>query len=151
MDPEEFIAVALRLAASQREADRRTAVGRAYFGAFHVARRFLTDCGLHFSRKEMYGAEIHTKVRYCLGRSGSIDGLNAGSNLLILRKQRNAADYDLDAKSFDTPTAVLRMVLLAPEIVDAMQRCRLDPAFSETRDRIRGYARDVLRITVLED
>lgn len=151
MEPAEFISVGLRLATSEREADRRTAVSRAYYGAFHVARRFLADCGLNFPQKEMYGAEIHTKVRYCLGESGSANAVHAGKRLLTLRNQRNAADYDLDSTLFDTVAMVLQMVRMAPEIVDAIEQCRREPDSPQTRDRIRTYARDVLRVTVRED
>jgi uncharacterized protein (UPF0332 family) len=151
MDPLEFISVALRLATSQREADRRTAVGRAYYGAFHVARGFLVDCGLYFSPKEMFGAEIHRKIQYCLRQSANLSAVRAGNRLSTLRNQRNAADYDLESKAFGTTAAVLRMVRVAPDIVDAIQQCRRDPAFSETRDKIRAYARDILRITVRDE
>lgn len=151
MEPADFIAVALRLATSEREADRRTAVGRAYFGAYHVARRFLVDCGLHFSRKEMYGAETHTKVRYCLGAAANADAVNVSKNLRTLRNQRNAADYDLESTGFASVATVLQIVRMAPEIVDAVQQCCREPAFSEMRDKIRTYARDVLRIAVRDE
>lgn len=151
MDPLEFISVALRIANTDREADRRTAVGRAYYGAFHVARQFLLDCGLYFSPKQTYAAEIHTRVRYCLLESGNPDAVHAGNRLFALRNQRNAADYDLDSTSFKSMASTFAMVRIAPEIVDALERCRLEPGFSETRGKIRIYARDVLRMTVRED
>lgn len=151
MEPAEFISVALRLATSHREADRRTAISRAYYGAFHVALRFVQNCGVYFAPKETYGAEIHRKVRYCLRESGNASAVDAGGSLLTLRNQRNAADYDLDSAIFGNSANVLRTVLLAPEIVDALQRCRLEPAFSETRAKIRAYARDVLRATVRDE
>jgi hypothetical protein len=43
------------------------------------------------------------------------------------------------------------MVRTAPEILDDIQRCGREPAFIETRDTIRAYASDVLRITVREE
>lgn len=46
MDPAEFISLALRLSTSHREADLRTAVSRAYYGAFHLVRELLEDCGV---------------------------------------------------------------------------------------------------------
>ncbi|HEX5447051.1 MAG TPA: hypothetical protein VFW87_24765 [Pirellulales bacterium] len=142
--------MALRLSNSRNEADLRTSVSRAYYGAFHVARQFLGDCGLHFPPKEMYAAEIHKKVRYCLDASGNGDTILAGDNLRTLRNQRNEADYNLGSVEFRSPASVVAAVRLAPEIIDAIARCRTEPAFSEARAKIRIYARDVLRIAVDE-
>jgi uncharacterized protein (UPF0332 family) len=151
MDPLEFIAVAIRLCNSKHEGDLRTAVSRAYYCAFHVARQFLIDCGLRFPPKEIYAAEIHRRVRYCLSESGNADAVFASGGLRELRRQRNEADYNLDSTRFKSPVAVSAMVHIAPEIIDAIGRCRLEPAISETRERLRTYARDVLRIRVEGD
>lgn len=43
MNWRDFLLVASRLAAETTEADWRTAVSRAYYAAFHVARRLLAD------------------------------------------------------------------------------------------------------------
>jgi hypothetical protein len=64
MNWRDFLLIASRLAADTTEADWRTAVSRAYYAAFHVARRLLTD--LKF----------------------------AGRDLDTLRRLRNRADYD---------------------------------------------------------
>lgn len=64
MDPADFISLAIRLSNNPREADLRTAVSRAYYGAFHLARRLLRDCGVQFSGKDLYKVEIHRKLRY---------------------------------------------------------------------------------------
>lgn len=148
MDPLDFIALAIRLSNSQNEADLRSAVSRAYYGAFHIARQFLVDCGLRFPPKEAYAAEIHRKVRFCLSESGNAAAMIASGSLRLLRNQRNEADYDLDSKAFKNAAGVAVMVRVAPEIADGIQRCHAEPAFSEARDKIRIYARDVLRIPV---
>lgn len=148
MDPLDFISLALRLSNSQNEADLRTAVSRAYYGAFHVARKFLVDVGLRWSHKESYAAEIHVKVRHCLSQSGSDDAVLASDQLWALRDLRNQADYELDSAKFKSASRVAAAVRVAPVIIDALQRCESDPTFPETRDRIRKYAGDVLRIRV---
>ena len=148
MDPLDFISVAIRLANSEKEADRRTAVSRAYYGAFHVARRFLINCGLCFSQKETYAAEIHRKVQYCLSECGNSDTVKASGHLRSLRDRRNEADYDLESAEFKTTASILASVRLATEIVDVVQRCQSEPLASDIREKVRAYARDVLRITV---
>ncbi|HET6878557.1 MAG TPA: hypothetical protein VFI31_00195 [Pirellulales bacterium] len=148
MDPRDFISLALRLSNSQNEADLRSAVSRAYYGAFHVARQFFFDVGLRWTRKESYAAEVHMKVRYCLSQAGEADALLASDQLWSLRDLRNQADYDLDSTRFKSAARVATAVRIAPEVVDAIQRCRVEPVFTEAGDRIRKYARDVLRINV---
>lgn len=148
MDPREFITLAIKLSNSANEGERRTAINRAYFFAFHLARQFLEDCGIAFSRRDMDGAEIHKKIRFCLGESRQLDGMFAADKLRSLRQQRNEADYDLKSTRFRTTSEPLASMRAAQEIDDALQRCRTDHDFPAVRDRIRTYARDVLRLTV---
>lgn len=148
MEPSDFISLAIRLSNSSQEADLRSAVSRTYYGAFHLARQFLGDCGLRFARKDLYAAEAHRKVRYCLSESANPDAIVASGRLRVLRDQRNEADYDLESTKFRTAANAAAMIRVSQEIVDALQRCRVEPAFSEARVRIRAYARDVLRMTL---
>jgi uncharacterized protein (UPF0332 family) len=148
MDPADFISLAIRLSKSNSEADLRTAVSRAYYGAFHTVRRFLEECRLYLSSRELHGAEIHRKVRFCLVASGNVDAIDAAGKLGSLRNLRNEADYDFSLAKFKKSARVVPMVLISQDIVDALQRCRTDPAYSEIREKIRAYARDVLRLTI---
>lgn len=148
MDPSDFISLAIRLSNSSNEADLRSAVSRAYYGAFHLASRFLADCGVRFAKKDLYAAEVHRKVRYCLSESSNADAIVISGRLRLLRDQRNEADYTLDSTKFKKASNAAAMIRVAQEIVDALQRCRAEPAFTEARDKIRGYARDVLRMSL---
>lgn len=148
MDPVDFISLAVQLSSSHNEADLRSAVSRAYYGAFHTACAFLTDSGLRWPRKDSYAAEIHRKVRHCLSQSDNADALLAGDHLWSLRDLRNQADYDLDSTIFKTSANAATAVRIAIEVVDALRRCRTEPAYSDARENIRKYARDVLRIHV---
>lgn len=149
MDPREFISLAIRLSNSRRESDLRTAVSRAYYGAYHVACELLEGSGIVFSGKELHGAEVHRKVRFCLRESGSHDAAKVGEKLGSLRDERNQADYDLKLRKFDAPTVAF-LLQATHEIVDAIERCRQDPEFAVIRDRMRAYARDVLRLSLVE-
>ncbi len=148
MDPGDFLSTAIRLSNGSHEGDLRTAVSRAYYGVFHLARQFLGDCGLGFAQKDFYAAEIHKKVRYCLSESENADAIIAAGRLRSLRDQRNEADYDLHSLKFRSATKVAAALRVSQEVVDALQRCRAEPAFSETRLKVRTYARDVLRMTL---
>ena len=148
MDPADFISLAIRLSNSHREADLRTAVSRAYYGTFHLARKLLEDCGVYLSGKERYKTEAHQKVRFCLGESDNEEAVLVSKKLGSLRDRRNEADYDLDATTFRHPSNVTVEVQIARQIVDGILRCRAEPAFSELREKVRTYARDVLRLPV---
>jgi hypothetical protein len=52
MNWRDFLSLATRLAAATTEADWRTAVSRAYYAAFHVARRLLTDLNFTVPRAD---------------------------------------------------------------------------------------------------
>lgn len=150
MDPADFISLAVKLSNSQQDSELRTAVSRAYYGAFHSARDLLEECGIRFPRSELLGADIHRKVRFCLAQTDNGDATLVVNRLSSLREQRNTADYDLktDRFSFAHSANVKTTVRSAIETVDALQRCRIEPAFSSIRLTIRGYARDVLRLPV---
>ncbi len=52
MNWRDFLLVANRLTAGATEADWRTAVSRAYYAAFHVARRLLADLKFNVPRAD---------------------------------------------------------------------------------------------------
>jgi uncharacterized protein (UPF0332 family) len=153
MNPADFISLAIKLSNSQQEAELRTAVGRAYYGAFHAARELLEECDIGFPPKELFGADIHRKVQYCLANAGNANADAVATRLHILRRQRNAADYDLKIDSFSGSRTkqVTSNTQRAIEIVDALQHCRTGEAFQQFRDNVRAYARDVLRLPVRQE
>jgi uncharacterized protein (UPF0332 family) len=148
MNGNEFVSLAIKLSNSQHEAELRTAVSRAYYGAFHSARELIVDCGIAFPRKDLLGSDIHRKVRFCLANAGHPDAISIANNLDSLRRQRNLADYDLATGKFTAlHVRQVRTTLdIAIEIVDALQRCRTADTFSQFRQSVRGYAHDVLRL-----
>lgn len=150
MNPADFISLAIKLSNSQQEAELRTAVSRAYYGAFHAARELLEECGIRFPPKQLFGADVHRKVRYCLANANNKDSMLAADRLHSLRWKRNGADYDL--KTVDFSVSNLKNVIacrqLAIEIADALQRCRSVQALPDFRQKARAYARDVLRLPV---
>ena len=150
MDPADFISLALRLSNGAQESELRTAISRAYYGAFHAARKLVEECGVRFPRKELLGADIHRKVRFCLARAGEEDIAFIVNRLDSLREQRNEADYDLASDKFSTAHSnnVKTNVRNAMQVVDALQRCRTEPAFHALREKVRTYARDILRLPV---
>jgi uncharacterized protein (UPF0332 family) len=148
MNPADFISLAIKLSNSQQEVELRTSVNRAYYGAFHSARELLEECGIAFPPKEIYGADIHRKVRFCLANSGDTGAALVAVRLNSLRRQRNYADYDLKNVRFSASHAkpVKNAARVAVEIADALQQCRSEPTLGQLRANVRTYARDVLRL-----
>lgn len=153
MNPTDFISLAVKLSNSRQEAELRTAVSRAYYGAFHAARELLEQCGVGFPPKELLGAEIHMKVRFCLANADDADAMLIANKLSDLRSQRNLADYDLKTERFSFAHAknVTAGAQLAREIVDALERWRSEPGLGRFQEKVRAYARDVLRLPVKDE
>lgn len=152
MNPREFISLAVKLSNCRQEAELRTAVGRAYYGAFHAAREVLEECGVCFPPKELFGADIHRKVQFCLANAGDPDAALVAKKLNTLRRQRNQADYDLKTERFSLSNVknVRSCVQMAIEIVDALEQSRSAQGFGPVREKVRTYARDVLRLPLID-
>ena len=85
-----FLEYAKKLAArgTSTEAEQRSAISRAYYGAYHVARAFLKDLGI--DRTD------HQDVKNCLCYSGNAEAKFAGECLGDLGTARRRADYEID-------------------------------------------------------
>jgi uncharacterized protein (UPF0332 family) len=92
----DFLAVADALAIADwdvnREASLRTAISRAYYAAFGVARRRARSIRLATRRSAAEHGEVAAFYAARYGERGEQAALMLGR----LRKRRNAADYDDD-------------------------------------------------------
>jgi hypothetical protein len=88
---DDYIAPGAQLAVkrSPGEAGYRSAVSRAYYGAFHLAESFLTDLGFKVPK----GASAHGWIPQALIGSGCDDTMDAGRLLQDLHAERITADY----------------------------------------------------------
>jgi len=144
MDPTEYLDLAARLIADGTEAAFRTAVSRAYYGAFHTAVLLIKEMGVSLP----VGLESHQKVRYCLMESGEAPGLQAGDTLQVLRQDRNRADYDLDKSATFNARSALQRINRARAVLGLLQNCRAEPVRSRFRVKLRDYAANALRLPV---
>ncbi|WP_147297934.1 hypothetical protein [Trinickia dinghuensis] len=101
MSPEEFIETAERLLVEPcKEADQRSAVSRAYYGALHASRdsvpRPFVPTEAELSRGETHKAVIDSLARWgkavAPGRTGA---QQAARNLAVLKKARKDAEYEI--------------------------------------------------------
>jgi uncharacterized protein (UPF0332 family) len=140
MNPADFLEVADEWAGGIREAEWRSAVSRAYYSVFHVARRLLQQSGF----KVPDGEQAHAYLWLRLSNAGQPDVRQVGLNLNHLRGIRNRADYDLDR---DFPQSfAFDQVQEALTMIDLLEAVVTTPAvLSNIMDAIKNYERDVLK------
>lgn len=103
MDPRDFLALATTLHASQNEAERRTAVSRAYYALFLSARRLLEAESLPLGHLH----EDHRLVPDYLRDAASEALADVGNAIADLRRERNMADYDMETAKFNQALCAL--------------------------------------------
>jgi uncharacterized protein (UPF0332 family) len=138
MNWRDFLLLAAELAARATEADWRTAVSRAYYAAFHVARRLFTDLSFTVPRAD----RAHQYLVFRLSNSGESAVAQAGRDLETLRRLRNRADYD-EGPAVTQPQATAA-VQLAEGIIQVLDAARQEPVRTRVRDAMIVYERDVL-------
>ena len=136
----EFLEFAAFLAAQNRnESARRSAVSRAYYGAFHLAREFLTELGVDVPAN----ATGHEFVVLRLENCGYSEAYEAGSLLADIRTERNRADYDLASQRIARIETVRVVIERAAEIHRLLLTFRNEPARTSIRDGIVRYHQSV--------
>ncbi len=137
MNPDEFLKLAEQLAALSSEAAHRSAVSRAYYGAFHLARSLVESCEV----RVLQSAEGHSGASRCLQNCGLSALAAAGRELDSLRSIRNKADYDLSSKQFSNAKSIQAHLQSAHDFAKQIEAAKSDMAL--VRDNIRTYARAV--------
>ncbi len=82
-----YVLLAESLSSNTDEASLRSAISRAYYGAFCLSRN-------HFGLSNNTGPEVHKKVSEKYAESDDDEIFYAGQCLEELRKKRNDADYN---------------------------------------------------------
>jgi uncharacterized protein (UPF0332 family) len=144
MRSSDFMALAAELIDGGNEARFRTAVGRAYYGAFHSAKELLAAAGVVLPAT----AEAHRKIQLCFKESGIDAARQSGERLEVLRGRRNRADYDLGARDFRQRPTAESVLHVAQNVVAAIETLRSDPVWSVFRLNVRTYASQVLRLPI---
>jgi len=140
----EFLKLAIRLSASSEEADLRSAVSRAYYGAFHLAAAFVDSFGVDLPAT----AEAHQKLVFCLAACNDAQALLVSRHLSGLRIERNVADYDLSDPGPFTRGGVAARIQAALRVESLLSQCAAEPQRTAISGQLRDYARNTLRLNV---
>ncbi len=89
MNPAEFLPVAERYQSSGQEAERRTSIGRSYYGAFNVLIAKLSREGVGFHEHQ----DDHKLLANYFKSSKHLSAYKIGQSLESLRRLRNDSDY----------------------------------------------------------
>ena len=134
MTGDDFIALAGNLAVNTglgtHEARYRSAVSRAYYGAYHLASDFLMELGIRIPRS------AHAHVYRLLWTAEYSQARQAARLLTDLRRARNRADYDLSRPSFRDQDVAIETIEAAHEVRSFLQACRAEPLRSEIQARL---------------
>ncbi|MBX9788753.1 MAG: hypothetical protein K2Y37_07535 [Pirellulales bacterium] len=134
MDAADFITLSGKLV-SMGKSGARSAVSRAYYGAFHVARAVLID----LASESCGSGKAHNLVPLYLGSANHPDASVAANLLSDLHANRIKADYSLDLARAESQPFATHGVETAHEI---QRRLILFRAACEQDVELRGRLRD---------
>jgi hypothetical protein len=142
MNGEAFIRFAGKIAAMQVDAAScRSVVSRAYYGAFHIARDFLSQLAVVAPKN----ANTHVFVQHQLAESGVEPAMNAASLLADLHTDRIEADYKLQKTNVESSSFARACVERAVQIESALEACREPQTSASIKAGIAEYTRRVQR------
>jgi uncharacterized protein (UPF0332 family) len=139
MNWRDFLSLAARLATGTTEAEWRTTVSRAYYAAFHIARRLLADLKFTVPRAD----RAHQYLVFRLSNCGESAVEQVGRDLDTLRRLRNRADYD-EVPAL-TQAQAAAAVQLAEGIIQLLDTAKREPVRTRMRDAMIVYEREVLQ------
>jgi hypothetical protein len=131
MNPEEFVSLAGWLAANSAttnaEARFRSAVSRAYYGAFLFSLRVLSEFGVRVPENHR-GHDIAVKT---LLDTGHVRAISAARLIGDLRSNRNTADYNLRNPKYRRQRNAMLAVQDAENALIELRACLVEPARTE--------------------
>ena len=122
-DWEEYFNLAKELAGTTEEAKLRSAVSRAYYSVFCLARNYLRDIEqdprLSHNKTDI---KVHKYVadEFIHHKSKSKTMIEIGKDLNRLRPRRNKADYE--DIIFNLPKEAITALMLAENIISALRK-----------------------------
>ena len=117
MNPLDFLDVAENLKCSEKEADIRTAIGRAYYAIFNYVRFYLAKNGLAFPNYE-----VHKHIALSIKWSGVPEAKEVGKTIGDLCDDRHDVDYEMEPDDWKTPDLIDNCKLIVLKAQDTIQK-----------------------------
>ncbi|HUY33128.1 MAG TPA: hypothetical protein VMV69_10130 [Pirellulales bacterium] len=138
---DEFISLAGKLASrpDADEATNRTAVSRAYYGAFHLAKALLDEMGFPAPSNPGGHAFVYRRLFF----SAHPNAQAIGALLSDLHPTGIEADYDLNSKEAGTNRNAKQCVEESHRVRSAILACRQERAFSQIKADIAAYEKKI--------
>ena len=108
------------MSARPSPASLRSAISRAYYGAFHLSRNMLAEMGFRCHVRENEHLFVHRHFANCR----QAQALEVGGLLANLHENRKKADYDLDDARAETQGLAILCVERADRLRDRLKACR---------------------------
>jgi len=142
MNAVDFITLAGRWAITPGAgaAQYRSAVSRAYYGAFHVAAQFLGS--LSHDCPEYDG---HDFVIKCLSNCGVSEAATVGGILRNLRMSRRDADYHLDKSQPETSANAKLCAERASQVQSGVAACGDAAISAKIKKGVHEYRTNILK------
>ena len=119
--PDDILKTATFLAEGSSESDKRSAVSRAYYSAFHSAKMLLNDFGLMLGKNG-----VHNKTQQVFNNCNAHPNSPlVASKLGELKADRECADYDLEASNFQGERNAEVRIAIAMSIANMIQELSL--------------------------
>ena len=135
----DFLSLAELWVKGGSEAQWRSAASRAYYAAFHEARRLLRVLGFRVPKADQAHAYLWLRLSNC----GDPLVQNAGRELDRLRRDRNRADYDIE-QTFSNSDAIY-VVKTTRRVLTAINDAATEPTRTSVMNAMKIYERDVLQ------
>ena len=140
MNGAEYIDFAAKIAATySHAASCRSAISRAYYGAFHLAKSLLDQLGSGPPRN----ANAHVFVQHRLANCGHVHAIEAGQLLGDLHTDRLTADYNLRKREVETISYARAAVVAARRIQNLIESCEHDEDRQQMRIGLAEYERRI--------
>jgi uncharacterized protein (UPF0332 family) len=139
IQPEDFQRLAETWIQGADEAEWRSAVSRAYYAAFHKARRLFIALGFQPPKGDQAHAYLWLRLLNC----GDPQVQLAGSDLNTLRRDRNLADYGVDQNLSQTDGLI--QVQSARQIIQVLYAAASEPTRTQITDAMKIYETNILR------
>jgi uncharacterized protein (UPF0332 family) len=137
MTGREFLTLAGKLAVMQQlgPAGERSAVSRAYYGVFHLAKELLEDLNIHIPRDE----NAHKKLVMYFANSRQTEAVSLATMIGDLHERRKRADYTIADTQYEGARFAQSSVERANAISDVLAKLAAEPRRSQLQQGVKAY------------